>query len=644
MFLYAYTVNFVLSPYKKLNNERYHIRNKLYLFIMTEVVINYSDIIKNQATVNIGCIGHVSEGKSTIVKALTGTSTLRHQKEQEVGKTIKLGYANFKIWYCNSEDKLYYTPSNVMKKTTDSGEDMVLIKHVSFVDCPGHESYMTTMIGGTSVMDCAFLLIGANNETVPQKQTHEHLMVLNNTDVSNILVLQNKLDLLKTEEDARKNYDKIKEYIKTTNAKDSVILPVSAQLQINIDEICRYVAHKIDVTDKAINDDLFLPVVRSFDINKPGTPYSKLEGGVIGGSIVKGVLKVGDYIEIRPGISKTVSGKKVWTPLITRVESICSEKNKLDFAVPGGLIGIGTTMDPYFCSQNHIVGQIVGHVGKMPAMYERLTVEIEQELIPKSGAYDYKKDEEVIICINNYITKANIGLKKVNKQDLVDMLESGSILESKNRKLYIDLPNIVCCKVGSKIAILKSVHGKFTLANVAKIVSGLASKNIVQHVDYDKYINNDATKYRINYDIDYQPNDSEFSYDDLLANFTFNKRNDKFVVTPPEVSRKDKKTYVHNILKIMRQLHGENPVYDYNTLMIKFFSEELVKLCRLDGDNNLVIDGLFRPPQIFSILRQYIEKYVLCKICKSNSTQIVKIHTMNKIKCNECSAMIDAVI
>ena len=594
---------------------------------MAKVVLNYSDIIRNQATVNIGCIGHVSEGKSTIVKALTGTSTLRHQKEQEVGKTIKLGYANFKVWYSKKEDKLYYTPSNTMSKKDSDNNDMLLIKHLSFVDCPGHESYMTTMIGGSSVMDCAFLLIGANNESVPQRQTHEHLMVLNNTDVRNILVLQNKIDLLKSEDEAVANYDKIRTYLQKTNAKDSIIIPVSAQLQINIEEICKYVVHKIDISDKSLNNDLFLPIVRSFDINKPSTPYTKLAGGVIGGSIVKGVLKVGDYIEIRPGVPKTIDGVRKWIPIITQVTSIHSEKNQMNMAVPGGLIGIGTNLDPYFCSQNRIIGQIVGHVGKMPKIYERLTVEIEQELINNSDAFGYNIDEDVIVCVNNFITKANISY------------------DFKKTKSVISFPNVICCKTGSKMAILKNIHGKFTLASIAKIISGVISKNIIYHPDYDKYVNKDDTKYKINYDIDYQPDpNTSFDYTALLNNFTFKNRDEKFIVTPPEVSRKDKKTYVHNIIKIMKQLHGENPVFDYNSLMIKFFSEELIKLCRLDGDNNLVIDGIFRPPQIFSILRQYIERFVLCKTCKSNDTQIIKIHSLTKLKCNDCSALLDISI
>lgn len=73
---------------------------------------------------------------------------------------------------------------------------MKLVRHVSFVDCPGHDILMATMLNGAAVMDAALLLI-AGNETCPQPQTSEHLAAVEIMKLENIIILQNKVDLIK---------------------------------------------------------------------------------------------------------------------------------------------------------------------------------------------------------------------------------------------------------------------------------------------------------------------------------------------------------------------------------------------------------------------------------------------------------------
>lgn len=125
------------------------------------------EIISRQATINIGTIGHVAHGKSTLVKAISTINTVRHYDEKFRNITIKLGYANAKLYQCpvcpapqcfrsfssSKEDKVI---------CPHSGAELMLLRHVSFVDCPGHDTLMATMLAGAAVMDAALLLVAGN--------------------------------------------------------------------------------------------------------------------------------------------------------------------------------------------------------------------------------------------------------------------------------------------------------------------------------------------------------------------------------------------------------------------------------------------------------------------------------------------------
>ncbi len=126
----------------------------------------------------------------------------------------------------------------------------------------------------------------------------------------------------------------------TLRTDGSPIIPISAQLKFNIDAINEYLVTKIPVPLRDFSAAPHMIVIRSFDVNKPGAEIEELKGGVAGGSILTGVLKLGDEIEIRPGIvSKDDQGKIKCRPIYSRVVSLFAEHNDLKFAVPGGLIG-----------------------------------------------------------------------------------------------------------------------------------------------------------------------------------------------------------------------------------------------------------------------------------------------------------------
>ena len=99
-------------------------------------------------------------------------------------------------------------------------------------------------------------------------------------------------------------------------------------------------------------------IIRSFDVNKPGENAESLKGGVAGGTILQGVLKVGDKISIRPGLitRNHNTGAVQWREIQSIVVSLKADENQLMYAVPGGLIGVGMKVDPYITRSDSLVG------------------------------------------------------------------------------------------------------------------------------------------------------------------------------------------------------------------------------------------------------------------------------------------------
>lgn len=309
-------------------------------------------------------IGHVSHGKTTLTEALTGKLTLTHSEELKRGITIRLGYADATFYKCKNG---HYCST---EKCPICFEDCEIVKTVSFVDVPGHETLMATVLTGASLMDGAILVISAN-EKCPQPQTREHLTVLEVVGIKSVIIVQNKIDLI-SEEQAKENYKQIKEFIKGTVIENSPIIPVSAQQRINIDALIEAILNYIPTQKKDEAKDLKMLVARSFDVNRPGTEPKKIQGGVLGGAIVSGKLKIGDEIEIKPGVR--INDK--YKAMVTKVVGLQKGGMDLEEAGPGGLLGTMTTLDPFLTKSDSLVGNVVGFVGKVPESRESLTVEI----------------------------------------------------------------------------------------------------------------------------------------------------------------------------------------------------------------------------------------------------------------------------
>jgi len=316
-----------------------------------------------------------------VVKALSTVTTVRFKSELERNITIKLGYANAKIYKAVS--KSIPRPDCFKSFGSQTPDDHVdpktgiryhLQRHVSFVDCPGHDILMATMLNGAAVMDAAMLLV-AGNEPCPQPQTSEHLAAVEIMKLKHIMILQNKIDLV-TPSQAASQCEQIRSFVAGSVADTAPILPISAQLQYNIDVVCEYLL-KIPPPLRDFTSSPQLIVIRSFDVNKPGAEAEELQGGVAGGSILKGILRLGQEIEILPGIIKKGSGansKIRHNPILSKITSLFAEKNTLQYACPGGLIGVGTNIDPTLTRADRLVGQVLGEVGKLPEVYIQLEI------------------------------------------------------------------------------------------------------------------------------------------------------------------------------------------------------------------------------------------------------------------------------
>jgi len=431
------------------------------------------EVISRQATINIGTIGHVAHGKSTVVRAISGVQTVRFKDELRKNITIKLGYANAKIFKCtNPECKRpgCYAAFGSLKEDhpmcpTCNKSAMQLLRHISFVDCPGHDILMATMLNGAAVMDAALLLI-AGNESCPQPQTSEHLAAIDIMRLQHIIILQNKIDLVK-ESVSAEQYRQIVNFTRGTIAEGAPIVPISAQLRYNIDAVLEYIVKKIPVPTRDFTSPARLIVIRSFDVNKPGTEVDDLLGGVAGGSIMCGVLKVGDRIEVRPGIvTQDADGNVKCRPIFSTIVSLFAEQNDLQYAVPGGLIGVGTKMDPTHCRADRLVGQVLGAVGSLPEIFTEIEVNffLLRRLLGVKAAKD--KQSRVTKLTKQEVLMVNIGSTSTG----------GKVTAVKADLAKIKLIQPVCTQEGEKIALSRRVEKHWRLIGWGRILRGTTIK------------------------------------------------------------------------------------------------------------------------------------------------------------------------
>ncbi len=401
--------------------------------------------VPEQPEINIGMVGHVDHGKTTLTEALSGEWTDRHSEETKRGISIRLGYADTAFYKCpDCEGSEAYTTEPTCSKC---GGEAEFQRAISFVDSPGHETLMATMLTGASVMDGAVLVIAAN-EKCPQPQTQEHLMGLDISGVENIVIVQNKVDLV-TEKRAKENFQQIKEFIKGTVAEEAPIIPVSAHHDVNVDILIEAIEKEIQTPERDPNESPRLPIARSFDINKPGTPISELKGAVIGGSLIRGRLKVEDEIEIKPGIEIEEGGEKKWETLTTTIGTLNSGSIQMEEVEPGGLIGVGTRLDPSLSKSDSLAGRVAGYPGELPPIKDDFLMEV--------SLFDKVVGMEKEIDVENIKTREPLMLT-VGSSTTV-----GVVTSARGNEAEVKLKRSVCADEGERIAISRRIKGKWHL-------------------------------------------------------------------------------------------------------------------------------------------------------------------------------------
>nr|QFG73684.1 MAG: elongation factor Tu GTP binding domain protein [Megaviridae environmental sample] len=400
--------------------------------------------ITDQPTFNVGMIGHVSHGKSTVIKALTGETTTKFKQEMERNITIKLGYANARI-LTNGQD--YKT--NVMDEHQDVSIEMQnptespyeICRHISFVDCPGHDILMATMLSGASVMDAVCLVISAN-EDCPQPQTEEHLAAITILQDLPLVVLQNKIDLVDYDQ-ALRSRDQIETFLKNTIGVCPPIIPISAVNNVNMNYVCQFIAN-IPTPLRNFNSCPEMTIVRSYNINKQGVKIknkrNQIKGGVLGGSITKGTFNVGDQIKILPGIVKSFDGVKKYRPLETTIVSIYSSNTQLTSAIAGGLIACGVQLDPAFTIGDRMIGNIITGVD-----------------VPNNICIE-------IIGSVTLIRKYKKALNGSRIKIIVGSLETTAKIKHRNKKnIHIKLDKPTHLVINDNVPVQATVDGKWKL-------------------------------------------------------------------------------------------------------------------------------------------------------------------------------------
>ncbi|MDK2912406.1 MAG: translation initiation factor 2 subunit 3 [Methanolobus sp.] len=396
-------------------------------------------------------VGHVDHGKTTLVSALSGVWTDTHSEEMKRGISIRLGYADATFRKCpNCPEPQCYTVSDMCEGCGEPSEEL---RTVSFVDAPGHETLMATMLSGAAIMDGAILVIAAN-EPCPQPQTKEHLMAINIIGIKNLVIVQNKIDLVSREQ-LIEHYHQIKKFVKGTVAENAPIVPISAQQNTNIDALIQAMEEMIPTLVHKQDKSAHMLIARSFDINKPGTAIANISGGVIGGTLTEGVLHPGDELEICPGIKIESEGTTRWKPVRTRITRIVAGKDNVKEATPGGLLAVGTSLDPTLTKSDSLTGQVAGIPGTLPPTHESFALDL-QLLDRVVGVTDEEK----------------IGPIKTSEPLMLNVGTAttvGTVTSARKDIAEVKLKRPVCAEIGSTVAISRRVGSRWRLIGVGVI-------------------------------------------------------------------------------------------------------------------------------------------------------------------------------
>jgi len=603
-----------------------------------------SEVIKNQATINIGTIGHVAHGKSTLVYDITGVKTQKHSNELERNITIVLGYADFYV-YVNKTTKEVSFSNKLLEDN-----DLVLCKHASFIDCPGHKALMSTMIAGSKVMNAAFLLV-SSHEHIPQPQTVSHTDILKHTDISDILILFNKIDLIKKDSELENKIEELAEFVSDYPIlEDKPIIPISAFKKLNIEEVGKYVSNLPETNlEEEANKEFVMCVLRSFDINTAGVQIDNLKGGVVGGSIQSGYIRVGDKVIITPGILKKIDDVWVSYPVFSTVLSIYSDKRPLEIAFPGGLIALGLDIDPALCKQNNFLGNKVFKLTK-----ENIDDYTSNQLL----ATKLKIKVEYIKDSDQFKNASKIQMI-INSKTYNGRIEKKEAIERSNNKVYqkmkisLDLPTIVL--PNEKYPLLTEIDGTLELFGIAVIRNIIVDVKVNLPQGFEEFTNDlpdNFEKIQIENDI---PEIKFNTSKHILENLKENTKKQLVFTKVDKIQYPDiilnKGTMQINwvnfgvfnsIFNDQVILGGNVKFYQLKTILPAYIRYQYGMTdtnCTSATESELIIHikvkGLKLLPE--NVINGFFKNFIICKKCKTNMCRLCKIQTQVFHICLLCS-------
>ncbi len=265
---------------------------------------------RNKPHVNIGTIGHVDHGKTTLTAAIT--QVLAASDERVEVRTF------------DSIDNAPEERERGITIATAHVEYQTSERHYAHVDCPGHADYVKNMITGAAQMDGAILVVSAADGPMPQ--TREHILLARQVGVPHIVVFLNKTDMVDDEEllelvelevrELLSDYDFPGDELPVVGGSALKAMEGDAGEREKIKELMAAVDEYVPVPERAVDKAFLMPVEDIFSISGRGT--------VVTGRIERGVVKVGEEMEIvgiRPTVKRVVTGVEMFRKLLDRGEA-----------------------------------------------------------------------------------------------------------------------------------------------------------------------------------------------------------------------------------------------------------------------------------------------------------------------------------
>jgi elongation factor Tu len=257
---------------------------------------------RSKPHLNVGTIGHVDHGKTTLTAAITSVLS-------SDGTTAKMDYESIDAAPEEKERGITINTAHVEYQTEN--------RHYAHVDCPGHADYVKNMVTGAAQMDGAILVVAATDGPMPQ--TREHILLARQVGVPNIVVFLNKVDLVDDDEmlelvemevrELLEQYEFDGDNIKIIAGSALKALEGDAEAVEKIVELMAAVDSEIPDPERMVDKPFLMPVEDVFSITGRGT--------VATGRIERGVINVGDNVEL---VGMQEDGAKPLTSTITGVE------------------------------------------------------------------------------------------------------------------------------------------------------------------------------------------------------------------------------------------------------------------------------------------------------------------------------------